>query len=124
MGHPGGAHVIQSYKRIAWLSGSGGSPVYSTHPDPWAFSADPPSRWAMFGLLFGADVPALDVGTPATERLFEIVDEWRPRKARFMGVWIVTTDPLIWDWPIGTHHWDDVGITWDSGASRFIPPMT
>jgi hypothetical protein len=120
MGDPGGAHVIQSYRRIAWLSASGGSPVYGTHPDPWTFSSDPASQWNMFGILFGADVAAIDVGTPATERLFEIVAEWKPGKARFMGIWIIVSGPT-WGWPT-TVTWGAGGRNWGGGSTRFIPP--
>jgi hypothetical protein len=120
MGDPDGAHVVQSYKRISWLASSGGAAVYGTHADPWMFEAIPFRFWNQFGIIFGADVPELSDGSPAAQRLNAIVDKWRPRKARFMGTWVVVSGPT-WDFPIGVA-WDDGGRVWGGGSTRFVQP--
>lgn len=121
MGDPDGAHVMQAYKRWSWLTASGGTPVYSTHARRWKFGGVPAWNPNAFSIIFGADVPELTFGSPAAERLNGIVDEWRPRKARFMGTWIIISG-LAWGWPPGVHTWGEVGLVW-GGVVRVIPPM-
>lgn len=121
MGDPDGAHVMQAYKRWSWLTASGGSPVYSTHARRWKFGGVPKWNPNAFSIIFGADVPELTLGSPAAKRLNEIVDEWRPRKARFMGTWIIISG-LAWGWPPGVHTWGEGGLVW-GGVVRVIPPM-
>ena len=123
MGDPAGAHIIQRHKRYAWLTASGGTPVYGTHP-LWNFDGSDPRYWTQFGIIFGADVVGLSAGTPLANQLNAIVDLWRPRKARFMGTRVQVTGPW-WDWPIGVQ-WDQGGRLWadgiTTGISRFVPP--
>lgn len=121
MGDPDGAHIIQVYKRWSWLSASGGTPVYATHTRRWRFGGLQPNMWNAFAIVFGADVPELTVGSPAAERLNATVDDWQPRKARFMGTWIIVSG-LAWGWPPGVHHWGDPGLVW-GGVVRKIPPL-
>ncbi len=120
MGDPDGAHIIQRVRRYSWLDASGGDVVFGTHPG-WKFDGSPKKIWNQFGILFGADVPGLDVGTPLAETLNRIVRLWKPAKARFMGTIVVTTPP-VWGWPVGTA-WGDGGLTWGPSASRKITPM-
>jgi hypothetical protein len=120
MGDPDGAHIVQVYKRWAWLSASGGTPVYATHSRRWTFGALPEWQPNAFAIVFGADVPELTTGSPAAQRLAEIVDEWHPAKARFMGTWIVLSG-LAWGWPPGVHTWGEISIVW-GGSVRFLPP--
>lgn len=119
MGDPAGAHVIQRYKRYSWLTASGGSPAYGDHP-VWTFDGSDARLWNQFGIVFGADVAGLSAGTPLAALLNATVDTWRPRKARFMGTWIVVSG-TIWGWPIGAN-WGDGGRNW-GGVSRFVPPI-
>jgi hypothetical protein len=120
MGDPAGAHIIQRHVRYSWLTGSGGTPVYGTHPI-WTFDAAPPRFWNEFGILFGADVVGLSAGTPLAKQLNALVDLWRPRKARFMGTWVIVSGPT-WGWPVGTL-WGAGGRTWGGGVTRFVPPV-
>ncbi|HXU65065.1 MAG TPA: hypothetical protein VN962_25375 [Polyangia bacterium] len=120
MGDPSGAHIMQRYRRYSWLSASGGTPVYGTHP-VWTFDGSDPRLWNQFGIIFGADVSDLIVGSARAAQLNAIVDQWRPRKARFMGTWIIVSGPT-WGWPVGVT-WGQVGRTWGGGVTRFIPPL-
>lgn len=122
MGDPNGAHIIQRYKRYSWLSASGGSPVYATLPLPWTFDASPGWMPNQFGIIFGATVSGLTPGSAAAELLNATVDTWRPRKARYMGAWMLNSG-LMWGWPPGGHKWGDVGLVW-GGSVTFIPPIT
>lgn len=121
MGDPAGAHIIQVYKRWSWLSASGGVPVYSTHARPWTFGGLPLWQPNAFAIVFGADVPELTVGSPAADRLQDIVERWAPVKARFMGTWIIVSG-LAWGWPPGVHTWGELGLVW-GGTVRKIPPL-
>ena len=119
MGDPAGAHIIQRYNRYSWLTASGGTPVYGTHV-PWTFDTAAPSVWNQFGILFGSDVTGLVTGSYLAGILNGIVDLWRPRKAKFMGTWVVASGS-IWGWPPGVA-WGDVGRLW-GGTSRFVAPV-
>ncbi len=119
MGDPTGAHIMQRYKRYSWLTASGGTPVYGTHP-AWTFDGSDPRLWNQFGIVFGADVSDLTVGSARAAQLNAIVDQWRPRKARFMGTWIIVSGPT-WGWPVGVT-WGQAGRTWGGGVTRVIPP--
>lgn len=120
MGDPSGAHIMQRWQRYSWLTASGGTPVYGTHPI-WTFDGAAPRFWNEFGIIFGADVPTLTLGSSVAAALNQIVDDWRDRKARFMGTWIILSGPT-WGWTVGSN-WGAVGRTWGGGSTRFIPPL-
>lgn len=120
MGTPNGCHVIQRHQRYAWLTASGGAPVYGTHPI-WSFDSSADRVWNQFGIVFGADVTGFVAGSVSATILNGLVAKWKPAKARFMGTWVEVTGPW-WDWPIGVA-WDDAGRVWGGGVSRFIPPV-
>jgi hypothetical protein len=125
MGTSSGANIIQRHNRYAYLTGAGGTPVYSTH-GLWSFDGSDPRLWNQFGVLFGGSVSGLTVGSAKAALLNQLVMLWKPAKARFMGTRIeVTGGGPWWDWPIGVQ-WDAVGRDWGDGISTglsiFIPP--
>jgi len=120
MGDPSGAHVIQRWQRYSWLTASGGTPVYGTHP-LWTFDGSDPRLWNQFGILFGATVSGLTPGSQLASVLNGLVRLWKPGKARYMGCWIINSGPT-WGWPVGTK-WGDLGLTWGGGSTTFIPPQ-
>jgi hypothetical protein len=117
-GDPNGAHIMQRYSLYSWLAA--GVVTFGTHP-PWTFDSSPVGLATQFGIIFGADVAGLTVGSPAAASLNAIVAAWKPAKARFMGTWIIVSGPT-WGWPVGTT-WGAVGRTWGGGVTRFIPPV-
>lgn len=127
-GTPNGAHIMQRINLYSWLAaGAAGDPsriTFGTHPI-WTFDGSPPSVWNQFGLVFGADVVGLTVGSDMAKTLNGLVATWKPAKARFMGTQVVVAGPT-WDWPIGVA-WNDVGRNWGdgitTGVTRFIPPF-
>jgi hypothetical protein len=121
MGDPAGAHVMQRFKRYTWLTSSGGSFAEGTHP-PWTFDPTAPRwMWNQFGIIFGADVPGLTVGSPMADLLNETIDSLQPADGNFMGTWIIVSGPT-WGWPVGTT-WGQVGRNWGGGVTRYIPPL-
>jgi hypothetical protein len=129
MGDPNGCHIIQRVKRYSWLTGSGGTVVFGTHPG-WTFDGSPPAIWNQFGLIFGADFSppigsVFQAGDPSANLLNSIVAAWKPVKARFMGTQVMLNGPW-WDWPPGVN-WNDPGRNWGDGIStgtmRFVPPV-
>lgn len=116
-GDPDGCHIIQRTARFTWLDGV--DVVYDVHTG-WMFDATPPTMWNQFGLVFGADVADLTVGSPLAAALNATVRLWKPAKARFMGTWVIVSGPT-WGWPIGVE-WGDPGRVWGGGVTRYIPP--
>lgn len=118
-GDPAGAHIMQRINLYSWLAA--GVVTFGTHPI-WTFDDSPPNVWNQFGIVFGADVPTLTVGSDDARTLNQLVATWKPAKARFMGTWIIVSGPT-WGWPVGVA-WGDVGRNWDNtGVTRFIPPL-
>lgn len=113
-----GAVIIQRTKRYSYLNA--GVVTFGTHTG-WTWNDQGPQFWNQFGIVFGADVAGLDVGTPSALRLDAIVRAWKPAKARFMGTRVIVSG-TVWGWPLGVL-WGDSGRNWDAGVSRFIPPL-
>lgn len=53
--------------------------------------------------------PFANMAASDLSRLRRVVNDWRPAKARCMGVYVVISGEL-WDWPVGT--WDEPGGIW------------
>lgn len=119
MGTATGANIIQRTKRYSYLTASGGTVTFATH-NGWTFNAQGPAFWNQFGILFGADVAGLTVGSALAAKLNAVVRLWKPAKARFMGTIVVVTAP-VWGWPVSTT-WGQASLDWGESASRFIPP--
>jgi len=117
MGTPNGCHIVQRVKRYSYLSGS--TVVFGTHPG-WRSDGSPPAIWNRFGLVFGADVVSLTVGSQLAAALNATVRLWKPAKALFVGTKIIVSGPT-WGWPLGVT-WGAGGRTWGGGVTRFIPP--
>jgi hypothetical protein len=117
-GDPSGAHVVQRVTLYSWLAG--GVVTFGTHPE-WTFDGSAVGIWNQFGIIFGADVAGLTVGSQSAATLNQIVAAWKPAKARFMGTWIIVSGPT-WGWPVATALWGAGGRTWGGGVTRFIPP--
>lgn len=111
-----GAVLIQRTKRFSYLAS--GVVTFGTHSG-WRFNSQGPEFWNQFGLVFGADVSGLDVGTDKALLINTLVTLWKPGKARFMGTRVMVSGSH-WGWPIGVT-WGAGGRTW-GGTSRFIPP--
>jgi len=115
-----GAVIIQRTKRYSYLDGAPGSysVTFGTH-NGWTFNEQDRRYWNQFGIIFGANIADLDVGTPRARILNAIVRAWKPAKARFMGTTVVVSGS-IWGWPFGVN-WGDPGRLW-GGVSKIIPP--
>jgi len=112
-----GAVIVQRTKRYSYMAS--GVVTYASHGG-WTFDGHGPEVWNQFGIMFGADVVKLDVGTPMADLLNGLVDDWRPAKARFMGTRIFISG-TFWGWPLGVT-WGAGGRVWATDVSRFIPP--
>lgn len=115
-GDPGGAHVMQRIKLYSWLAAN--VPTFGSHPT-WMFDGSGTSVWNQFGIIFGADVAGLTVGSASAKTLNGLAAAWKPGKARFMGTWIVLSG-AVWGWPVGAT-WGSAGRTW-GGSVRYVPP--
>jgi hypothetical protein len=112
-----GAVVFQKTRRYAYLSA--GVVTFGAHTG-WTFGADPAAIWNQFGIIFGADISDLTVGSQKALLIDEIVKQWKPAKAKFMGTWVVVSGS-IWGWPFGVE-WGDPSRNW-GGVVRFIPAL-
>jgi hypothetical protein len=125
MGDPAGVHVMKRYLEYSWLAA--GVVTFGTHATPWIWDGTDPNVFTQFGIVIGADfTPPIGTtfqdGDPSAELLNTLVAKWKPAKWRFMGTIVVIAD-LVYDWPPGVHKWDDGGLTYDSGSSRFVKPI-
>lgn len=115
-----GAVIIQQTARYSYLSGAPGSysVTFGTHSG-WTFDGAGPSYWNRFGIMFGADIADLDVGTPKARILNAIVRSWKPAKALYMGARVVVSGS-VWGWPFGVT-WGQAGRQW-GGVVKYIAP--
>lgn len=110
-----GTNILQTTKRYAYLDT--GAVVYGTKSG-WTFGDA--RRWNRFGIVFGADVAGLTVGSPLANTLNSTVALWKPAKALYVGAWVMVSG-VAWGWPLGIT-WGQLGLTWGaSGTVRFIP---
>lgn len=115
-----GAVVIQRTKRYSYLTGTAPNftVAFETHSG-WNFDWRDTGYWNQFGIVFGADIPALVDGSQQARILNATVRAWKPGKARYMGA-IVVVSGAIWGWPLGVT-WGMAGRTW-GGVARYITP--
>lgn len=83
----------------------------------WTFdnNDDLCARFAV--VMLTSDLPT---PTASSESILNvIVNRWKPAKAKYMGLFALTTG-LLWGYPIGSQ-WGGGGLTW-GGTSTFLPP--
>lgn len=128
MGTATGVNIVQRYVRYSWLAS--GVVTFGTHP-PWIFDNAPANYYPQFGIVIGADFSpaALGIvgttfqdGDPSADLLNDLVDEWKPSSWKFMGTQVMVAGPW-WDWPVGLNHYDDVGLVYGTGSTRFVKPL-
>jgi len=115
-----GAVIIQQTQRYSYLSGTPGNytVTFGTH-NGWTFGSRGPNYWNQFGIMFGADITDLDVGTRKAQILNSIVRAWKPAKARYRGARVVVSGS-VWGWPFGVT-WGMAGRNW-GGVVKYIAP--
>ena len=122
VGLAAGAVIIQRTKLYSYLDS--GVVTIRAH-NGWTFNTQGPEIWNQFGIVFGADVAGLTVGSPLALERDQLGRSWAPAKARYMGAKIFVTGPF-WDWPFGAA-WDASGRLWADGITtgivRDIPPL-
>lgn len=121
--------VVQQNGRYAYLSGTAGTladltfgtlmPCTTRAGRPgWSFDWHD-DFYSQFGLLFTTDHANLSTAS-GQAILSEIVREWKPAKALYVGA-VVITAGVVWGWPT-TMKWGDAGLTWGGNTTRVIDP--
>lgn len=110
------ANIIQKNGRYTSIDGAG-TVTFTDFVGPFVFDYRDASYYNQFAILFPADVPSVVAGSADAATIHKLARAWKPGKAMYMGIFVITGTP-VWGWPT-TRTWGT--DNWASGGSRYIP---